>query len=120
LVRQVPKGETISYGATYRAQRTMKVATIATGYAHGLPRSLSNRGRALIRGGSCQILGRVTMDMTLLDVSHIPQVKRGDEVIWLGRSGKKEQTAAEMARDAETIPWEIFTRLSPSLPRIIV
>jgi len=120
LVRQVPKGETISYGATYRAQRTMKVATIATGYAHGLPRSLSNRGRALIRGGSCPILGRVTMDMTLLDVSHVPQVKRGDEVIWLGRSGKKEQTAADMARDAKTIPWEIFTRLSPSLPRIIV
>jgi len=98
----------------------MKVATIATGYAHGLPRSLSNRGRALIRGHFCPILGRVTMDMTLLDVSQVPRVKRGDIVVWLGRSGKKDQNAADMARDAGTIPWEIFTRLSPSLPRIIV
>ena len=120
LVRQVPKGETVSYGATYRTRRSMKVATIATGYAHGLPRSLSNRGRALIRGHFCPILGRVTMDMTLLDVSQVPRVKRGDIVVWLGRSGKKDQNAADMARDAGTIPWEIFTRLSPSLPRIIV
>ena len=120
LVREVPRGETISYGATYRAQKTMKVATIATGYAHGLPRSLSNRGRALIHGRSCPIVGRVTMDMSLLDVSQVPGVKRGDEVVWLGRSGKKRLTAADMARHAGTIPWEIFTRLSPSLPRIIV
>ena len=120
LVREVPKGETISYGATYRAMRTLKVATVATGYAHGLPRSLSNRGHALIHGHSCPILGRVTMDMTLVDVSQVPQSKRGDEVVWLGRSGKEEQTAAELARQAGTIPWEIFTRLSPNLPRIIL
>lgn len=119
LVRQVPKGETISYGATYRARRAMKVATVATGYAHGLPRSLSNRGHALIHGHSCPILGRVTMDMTLLDVTQVPQSKRGDEVVWLGRSGKREQTANDMARESGTIPWEIFTRLSPNLPRII-
>ncbi|NBQ55036.1 MAG: alanine racemase [Verrucomicrobia bacterium] len=119
LVRQIPQGETISYGATYRARRSMKVATVATGYAHGLPRSLSNRGYGLIHGHSCPILGRVTMDMTLLDVSQVPQSKRGDEVVWLGRSGKQEQTATDMAHEAGTIPWEIFTRLSPNLPRII-
>lgn len=119
LVRQVSRGETISYGATYRARQAMKVATVATGYAHGLPRSLSNQGHALIHGNVCPILGRVTMDMTLLDVSQVPQSKRGDEVVWLGRSGKREQTAADMAREAGTIPWEIFTRLSPNLPRII-
>jgi len=120
LVREVPQGETISYGATYRTTRAMTIATVATGYAHGLPRSLSNRGRALIHGHSCPILGRVTMDMTLVDVSQVPQSKRGDEVVWLGRSGKEEQTAAELARQAGTIPWEIFTRLSPNLPRIIL
>jgi len=120
LIREIPKGETISYGATYRTSRAMKIATVATGYAHGLPRSLSNRGSALIHGHSCPIVGRVTMDMTLLDVTHVPQTKRGDEVVWLGRAGDKEQTATDMAHDAGTIPWEIFTRLSPSLPRIIV
>lgn len=97
----------------------MQVATVATGYAHGLPRSLSNRGHALIEGHRCPILGRVTMDMTLLDVSRVPQCRRGDEVVWLGSSGTQEQTAADMAREAGTIPWEIFTRLSPNLPRII-
>ena len=118
LVRDLPRGETISYGGTFRAPRKMKVATVATGYAHGLPRSLSNRGHALIHGCRCPILGRVTMDMTLVDVSHLSRVKRNDEVVWLGRSGKRMQTAADMARDAGTIPWEIFTRLSPNLPRI--
>lgn len=118
LVREVAKGETISYGATYRAPRAIKVATVATGYAHGLPRSLSNRGHALIHGRTCPILGRVTMDMTLVDVSHLPRAKRNDEVVWLGQSGRHRQTAADLARDAGTIPWEIFTRLSPSLPRI--
>lgn len=119
LVRSVTQGESISYGATYRARQTMKVATVATGYAHGLPRSLSNRGHALIQGHCCPILGRVTMDMTLLDVSQVPRCQRGEEVVWLGRSGKLEQTAVDLARDAGTIPWEIFTRLSTNLPRII-
>ena len=118
LVRNLPKGETISYGGTFRAPQRMKVATVATGYAHGLPRSLSNRGHALIHGHRCPILGRVTMDMTLVDVTHLSRVKRNDEVVWLGRSGKRVQTAADMAREAETIPWEIFTRISPNLPRI--
>lgn len=118
LIREVFQGETISYGATYRARRHMKVATVATGYAHGLPRSLSNRGHALIHGCACPIVGRVTMDMTLLDVSQLPHAQRNDEVVWLGRSGQRVQTAADLARAADTIPWEIFTRLSPSLPRI--
>lgn len=118
LVREISRGETISYGATYRALRGMKVATVATGYAHGLPRSLSNRGQALIHGRTCPIVGRVTMDMTLVDVTHLPHVQRNDEVVWLGRSGSCVQTATDMAHAAGTIPWEIFTRLSPSLPRI--
>lgn len=120
LVRRVAKGETISYGASFRATRTMKVATVATGYAHGLPRALSNRGHALIHGRACPILGRVTMDMTLVDVSQLPRAGRNDEVVWLGQSGRRRQTAADLARDAGTIAWEIFTRLSPSLPRIFV
>ncbi|MEY5062995.1 MAG: Alanine racemase, partial [Verrucomicrobiota bacterium] len=118
VVRQVPRGETISYGATFRAPRNLRVATVATGYADGLPFSLGNRGHALIRGRLCPILGRVTMDMTLLDVSSLPSARRGDEVVWIGRSGNKTRTAADLAREAGTIPWEIFTRIAPRIPRL--
>lgn len=117
LVRSVARGETISYGASFRAPRNLRVATVATGYAHGLPRSLSNRGHALIQGRLCPILGRVTMDMTLLDVSRVPNPLRGNEVVWLGQSGRLTRTATDLAREADTIPWEIFTRINPSLPR---
>jgi alanine racemase len=57
------------------------------------------------------------MDMTLLDVSSLPVAHRGDEVVWIGRSGKKTRTAADLAREADTIPWEIFTRIAPRIPR---
>ena len=118
VVRQVRRGETISYGATFRAPRNLRVATVATGYADGLPFSLGNRGHALIRGRLCPILGRVTMDMTLLDVSSLPGARRGEEVVWIGRSGTKARTAADLAREAGTIPWEIFTRIAPRIPRL--
>lgn len=117
VVRQVARGETISYGATFRAPRNLRVATVATGYADGLPFSLGNRGHALIRGRLCAIVGRVTMDMTLLDVSALPATRRGDEVVWIGRSGTKTRTATDLAREAGTIPWEIFTRIAPRIPR---
>ncbi len=120
LVRSVPRGQTISYGATFRAPRNLRVATVATGYAHGLPRSLSSRGHALIQGQLCPILGRVTMDMTLLDVSRLPHSHRGQEVVWIGRSGGKTRTAADLAREAGTVPWEILTRIHPSLPRSLI
>jgi len=117
VVRQVGRGETISYGATFRAPRNLRIATVATGYADGLPFSLGNRGHALIRGKLCPIVGRVTMDMTMLDVSRLPAARRGDEVVWIGRSGRKTRTAADLAREAGTIPWEIFTRIAPRIPR---
>jgi alanine racemase len=59
------------------------------------------------------------MDMTLLDVSRLPQARRGQEVVWIGRSGSLTRTAADLAREAETIPWEILTRIHPSLPRLL-
>ena len=117
VVRSVARGESISYGATFRAPRNLRVATVATGYAHGLPRSLSSRGHALVQGRLCPILGRVTMDMTLLDVSRLPSARRGQEVVWIGHSGSMTRTATDLAREAGTIPWEIFTRIHPSLPR---
>ena len=117
VVRHVRRGETVSYGATFRAPRDLRVATVGTGYADGLPFSLGNRGHALIRGRLCPIVGRVTMDMTLLDVSKVPSAKRGEEVIWIGTSGKQKRTATDLAEEAGTIPWEIFTRIAPRIPR---
>ena len=118
LVRRVRRGETVSYGATFRAPRDLMVATVATGYADGLPFSLGNRGHALVRGRLCPVLGRVTMDMTLLDVTSVAAARRGEEVTWIGRSGTKSRTAADLAREAGTIPWEIFTRIAPRIPRL--
>ena len=117
VVRKVRRGETVSYGATFRAPRNLRLATVATGYADGLPFSLGNRGHALLRGRLCPIVGRVTMDMTLLDVSAVPAARRGDEVVWIGRSGTKIRTATDLADEAGTIPWEIFTRIAPRIPR---
>ncbi len=119
LLRSVARGQSISYGATFKASKNMRVATVATGYAHGLPRSLSSRGHALVQGHLCPILGRVTMDMTLLDVSRLPHPRRNQEVVWIGRSGSLTRTAADLAREAGTIPWEILTRIHPSLPRLL-
>ena len=118
VVRKIRRGETVSYGATFRAPRDLRIATVATGYADGLPFSLGNRGHALLRGRLCPVLGRVTMDMTLLDVSSLPAARRGDEVVWIGRSGTKIRTASDLAREAGTIPWEIFTRIAPRIPRL--
>jgi len=118
VVRHVRRGETVSYAATFRAPRTLRIATVATGYADGLPFSLGNRGHALIRGRLCPIVGRVTMDMTMLDVSSVPSARRGDEVVWIGRSGTKTRTATDLADEANTIPWEIFTRIAPRIPRL--
>ncbi|NBS54183.1 alanine racemase [bacterium] len=118
VVRNIRRGETISYGATFRAPRDLRVATVGTGYADGLPFSLGNRGHALIRGRLCPIVGRVTMDMALLDVTALPAARRGDEVVWIGRSGTKIRTATDLAREAGTIPWEIFTRIAPRIPRL--
>ena len=118
VVRKVRRGETVSYGATFRAPRDLRVATVGTGYADGLPFSLGNRGHALLRGRLCPVVGRVTMDMTLLDVTSLPAARRGDEVVWIGRSGTKIRTATDLAREAGTIPWEIFTRIAPRIPRL--
>ena len=120
VIRQVRRGETVSYGATFRAPRDLRIATVATGYADGLPFSLGNRGHGLVRGRLCPIVGRVTMDMTLLDVSSLPSARRGDEVVWIGRSGGKVRNAVDLADEAGTIPWEIFTRIAPRIPRLYV
>jgi alanine racemase len=118
LVRDLPAGRGISYGRTFITPRPMRIGTLGVGYADGYKRHLSNAGTAvLVRGRRCPVLGRVTMDQTMIDLSAWPEVEAGEEVVLLGRQGDAEILAAELAQRAGTIPWEIFTSLAPRVAR---
>lgn len=121
LVRDVPAGHGISYGRTFITPAPMRIATLAVGYADGYQRHLSHRGaEVLIQGRRCPVLGRVTMDQILVDVTPLPAVATGDEVVLLGRQGDEEILAAELAQKAGTIAWEIFTGIGHRVERVRV
>jgi alanine racemase len=88
------------------------------GYWHGYPRALSNTAEVLVLGKRAPVLGRVSMDMIVIDVTDIPKAKSGDEVVLIGTSGKEQMTAVELARRAGTSAYEILTRLNPLMKRI--
>lgn len=118
LARDVPAGTTVGYGATYRAGGTERWATAAIGYGDGLPRVLGNRGWGIAGGRRAPIVGRISMDTTVLRTgSH---VSTGDVVTFVGREGETELPLEEVAELAGTIPYEILTGLSPRLPRVTV
>lgn len=119
LLRDLPAGSSISYGRTFITTRPTRVATLGVGYADGLPRAVSNRDAVvLIRGRRCPVLGRVTMDLTMVDVSDLPEAAVGDEVVLIGRQGEEEISAREMAERASTIAWEIFTGIGSRVARV--
>ncbi|PYJ33187.1 MAG: alanine racemase [Verrucomicrobia bacterium] len=121
LVRDMPKGSSICYGRTFITPREMRVATLSAGYADGYPWQLSNRGAAmLVRGQRCALLGRVTMDLMVIDVTNIDDVQVGDEVVLMGCDGNEEISCAELAEKAGTIPWEIVTRVGTRVRRVFV
>lgn len=120
FLKLVKKGMTISYGMTYRAKKPTVIATIPVGYGDGYNRHLSNQGRVLIKGRFAPIVGRVTMDQTMVDVGNIPGVAVGDEVVLIGRQGKKEITVEEIARDLDTIPYEIVCGINKRVERIYI
>ncbi len=117
-VRLFPARCALSYGRTYVTERETTVAYVPLGYADGYPRSLSNRGAVLIRGIRCNIIGRVCMDWLLVDVTAIPDVRPGEEVVFLGRGdGGKMIGADEIAEQAGTIPYELLCSISRRVPR---
>jgi alanine racemase len=121
LVRDLPKGASISYGRTFITPKPMRVATLTAGYADGYPRHLSNVGaQMLVRGQRCDLLGRVTMDLMVIDVSHMEDVDLGEEVVLMGRQGREEVSCAELADKANTITWEITTRIASRVRRVFV
>ena len=119
LVREMQAGRSVSYGRTFVTQRPTRVGTLAVGYADGYQRHLSNQGAdVLVQARRCPVLGRITMDQIMVDLTALPEVAAGEEVVLIGRQGAEEITASELAAKAGTIPWEIFTGIGTRAERI--
>ncbi len=117
-LKKVPAGFAVSYGSTWCSSQPTTIATVAVGYADGYSRALSNCGRMLVRGQVAPIVGRVCMDLTMLDVGHIPDVAVGDQVVLIGDQGGKEITADQVAAWLGTISYEVVSALTSRVPRI--
>lgn len=120
FMKRVPAGFCVSYGRTYVTNRASVIATIPVGYADGYNRLLSNKGDVLVRGKRCPIAGRVTMDMTMIDVTGVKGVSLGDEAVLIGAQGKEQIKADELAKIQDTINYEVTCAISPRVPRIVV
>ncbi|MBQ8533802.1 MAG: alanine racemase [Clostridia bacterium] len=114
-VKTIHKGDTVSYGMTFTAERDMKIATLAIGYADGYPRALAENAVFTINGYTARIVGRVCMDQLMVDVSHIPFVKRGDEAVAIG---EEENSAEALADMMNTINYEVICGISHRVPRV--
>jgi len=119
-VRSVPAGAVVGYNGTFVATEPMRLALLAVGYADGLDRRLGNRFSLLVRGQRAPLVGRISMDQSVVDVTDIPGVEPGDEVVILGTQGSETITAFDHAEATGTIPWEVFTRIGPRVRRVAV
>jgi alanine racemase len=125
-VKEAAAGQAVGYMGTYVTKARSRIAVLPVGYADGYPRLLSNRARVIVRGEYAPVVGRVSMDLTIVDVSHIREVAVGDEVILIGKSvgkdadkgGGKSVDAVELARLCESVPYEILCGLSQRVPRV--
>jgi alanine racemase len=117
-VRELPPGHSVSYGGDFVTPERMRVGTAAVGYGHGYPFALSGRGYALLRGRRVPVLGRVTMDTTVLDLRGVEEARLGDEVVLFGRQGDEIIRASDLAALASTIPWELLCGISRRVPRV--
>lgn len=117
FIKRVKKGTSVSYGRTWRAKRDSIIGTLPIGYADGYNRLLSNRGEVLIRGKRIPIVGRVCMDMCMVDITSLPDVKVGEEVVLIGSQGEEKITADEIAKLIGTISYEVVCGISKRVPR---
>lgn len=116
-IKEMPKGATVSYGCTYEAPRDILVATLPVGYADGYNRLLANGGEVLIRGERVPVIGRVCMDMVMVDVTEVAGVREGEEAVLLGRQGDETLFADEWAARLGTITYEVLCNISKRVPR---
>ncbi len=119
-LKRVPAGSSIGYGCTYQTTRATHLAILPVGYADGYDRRLSNQAHVLVRGQRAPVRGRICMNLTMVDVTDIPGVELEDEVVLIGRQGSQEITAEHLAAWVGTINYEIVSRISPDLPRLVV
>ena len=119
-VKDIAGGRTISYGQTFTAENLMRIATVTAGYADGFSRHLSNKAEVLVGGQRCPVIGRVTMDQLMVDVTRLPAVQCGDEVVFIGKQGDAQITASDVARWEDTIPWEVLCGITKTarVPRV--
>ncbi len=117
-VRTLARGESVSYNRTFVAPRPTRIAILPVGYADGYSRLLSNRGVVLIHGRKAPVVGRVCMDMTMVDVTDIPEVQPGDEAALIGAQGDLRITADDLAASLGTIPYEVLCAISARVPRL--
>ncbi len=120
FLKDVPANTAVSYGCTYTTSSASRLATIPVGYADGYSRRLSNCGKVLVRGVKVPVVGRVCMDQTVINVQDVPGVAEGDEVVLFGRQGDASIHVDDLARQLETINYEIVTSISCRVPRIYV
>jgi len=118
IVKRLPAGTTVSYGRTRRLSRDSRIAILCAGYGDGIPRAVSNRASILVHGIRCPVLGRVTMDQTVVDITDVEGVLSGDEAVIVGRQGKDEISIGEFSRWADTIPWETLCSVTKRVPRV--
>ena len=119
-VKTVKAGEFVGYGTSYLANSNLKIATIPVGYSHGFSRSLSNQGRVLIHGQRVSVIGIVNMNMITVDVTKIEHVKKGDEVVLIGKQGDLEISVSSFSEFSDQVNYELLTRLPQKIPRFIV
>lgn len=119
-INEIPANTGISYGRTYITKKLQRIATLWVGYGDGYPRALSNKGSVIVRGKRAKIVGSVCMDLTMIDVTDIPEVKIGDKVTLVGREGEAEISTDEVAELAGTVNYEIITRICPRVPRVYI
>ncbi len=119
-IRNLPKGSPISYGRTFITKRPTKIGVLPIGYADGYSRLFSNNAEVIVRGKRVPVVGRVCMDLTMIDVTDLEEVNENDEVVILGRQGKESIDAHELALRSNTIPYEILTSLGSKSKRIYV
>ncbi|MDD5627293.1 MAG: alanine racemase [Patescibacteria group bacterium] len=117
-IKNLSKGERIGYDFTERVDQNSKIAILPVGYWHGYPRSLSSIGYVLVQGKRCKILGRISMDMIIINISDVPRAKVGDEVYLLGKSGQEKVSADDLAYLSDTVNYEIVTRINPLIKKI--
>jgi len=118
LIKELPKGSYISYGRTYQLKKDSTIAVLTAGYADGIPTSLSNEAEVLIQGTRCPVLGRVTMDQTIVDISHLPKVECGEKATLIGSQNGNSISVTEYSQKAGEIPWESFVSISKRVQRI--